>query len=403
VAIAADIMFLLMFAQVNITVMTLRRRRPDLERGFRVPWFPWPPVIGIITNVALALFLAYEIRRTGLVSVAWIVVGVLLYWGYFRLKEETERPKEILMEETLVSVDYSVLVPVANVEQARQLGRLGSALAKEHDGGVLALHVVKVPPQLSLSDGRIFLKEGRPPLEMAIEQAREFDVPVHTMIRLGRDVSDAILKTMSENSSDLILFGWPGTSGTNEQLFGSVIDRIVENPPANIAIFRHRPYEALRRIVVPIAGGPNSRLAVNLALALARNTPEETEVVLLNVIVAGTSRQQGEARAKNIFRSATHGLDFPFAEALVEAASPVEGILEAAKDCDLMVIGATKEPRFRNLLMGNVAQQVAEGVKCPVIIAKRQSSIVDAMLRETVLEPIRRSDKLPEEADSEVA
>jgi hypothetical protein len=81
----------------------------------------------------------------------------------------------------------------------------------------------------------------------------------------------------------------------------------------------------------------------------------------------------------------------------------VEGILEAAKDCDLMVIGATKEPRFRNLLMGNVAQQVAEGVKCPVIIAKRQSSIVDAMLRETVLEPIRRSDKLPEEADSEVA
>jgi nucleotide-binding universal stress UspA family protein len=182
----------------------------------------------------------------------------LLYWGYFRLKEETERPKEILMEETLVSVDYSVLVPVANVEQARQLGRLGSALAKEHDGGVLALHVVKVPPQLSLSDGRIFLKEGRPPLEMAIEQAREFDVPVHTMIRLGRDVSDAILKTMSENSSDLILFGWPGTSGTNEQLFGSVIDRIVENPPANIAIFRHRPYEALRRIVVPIAGGPNT-------------------------------------------------------------------------------------------------------------------------------------------------
>jgi amino acid transporter/nucleotide-binding universal stress UspA family protein len=396
VAAAADIMFLLMFAQVNITIMTLRRRRPDLERGFYVPLFPWPPVIGIVTNIALAGFLAYELGRVGLISAGWIVAGMLIYWGYFRLKEETERPKDILMEEALVSVDYSVLVPVANVEQAAQLGRLGCALAKEHDGGVLALHVVKVPPQLSLSDGRFFLKEGRPPLQKVIDQAREFDVPVHTMIRLGRDVSAAILRTSSENSSDIILFGWPGTSGTNEQLFGSVIDRIVANPPADIAIFRDRPYGDLRRIVVPIAGGPNSRLSVHLALAVARNTPEETELVLVNVLIPGVSRAQGEARAKHAFRYATSGLDYPFVEKLIEAETPVDGILEAAKGSDLVVIGATKEPRFRNLLMGNVAQRVAEGAECPVIIAKRQSTIVDAMLRETVLEPIRRSDKLPE-------
>ncbi|UCG23315.1 MAG: amino acid permease [Chloroflexota bacterium] len=401
VAAAADIMFLLMFAQVNITVMTLRRRRPDLKRGFVVPFFPVPPVIGIVTNLFLAIFLAIEIGRVGLISIAWIVVGMLFYWGYFRTKEETERPKEILMEETLVSVDYSVLVPVADVGQAEQLGRLGSAMAKEHNGGVLALHVVKVPPQLSLSDGRFFLRKGRPPLEMVIDQAREFDVPVHTMIRLGRDVSDAILKTMAEDSSDMILFGWPGRSGTNEQLFGSVIDRIVANPPADIAIFRHRPYESLSRILVPIAGGPNGRLAVNLALAMARNTPEETEVVILNVLVGGISRQKGEARARSAFRYAKHGLDFPFVEQMVEAETPVDGILEASANTDLIVIGATKEPRFRNLLMGNVAQQVAEGADCPVIIVKRQSGIVDAMLRETVLEPIRRSGKLPEEAESE--
>jgi nucleotide-binding universal stress UspA family protein len=400
VAAAADIMFLLMFAQVNITVMTLRRRRPDLERGFKVPLFPWPPVIGIVTNILLAGFLAYELGRVGLLSAAWIIVGVLFYWGYFQSKEETERPKEILMEETLVSVDYSVLVPVANVEQAAQLGRLGSALAKEHDGGVIALHVVKVPPQLSLSDGRFFLKEGRPPLEKVIEEAREFDVPVHTMIRLGRDVSEAILKTLSENSSDIILFGWPGTSGTNEQLFGSVIDRIITNPPADIAIFRDRPYGALRRIVVPIAGGPNSRLSVRMALAMARNTPEETEVVLVNVFVAGASRKQAEARARNAFRSSTHGLDYPFVQQLVESETVVEGILKAAKGSDLVVIGATKEPRFRNLLMGNVAAQVAEGADCPVIIAKRQSTRVEAMLRETVLEPITRSDKLPQEEEA---
>ena len=394
VAASAAIMFLLMFTQVNITVMTLRRRRPDLERGFFVPLFPWPPIIGIVTNIALAAFLAYELGRVGLITIAWIVVGMLLYWGYFRGKEETERPKEVILEEALVSVDYSVLVPVADTRQAGMLGRLGSVLAKEHNGGILALYVVKVPPQLKLSDGRLFLKEGRPPLQEIIDQAKEFEVPVHTMIRLGRSVPDAILKTTAENTSDMILFGWPGRSGTNEQLFGSVSDQIVSNPPADIAILRYRPSGEFNRILVPIAGGPNGRLAVNLALAVAKNTPEDSHIVLLNVTVEGSDPVQAEARAKSAFRYAIHGLDYPFEERIVTAGSPVEGILEASIGCDLVVIGATKEPRFRNLLMGNVAQQVAEGSDCPVIIVKRQSTMIDAMLRETVLSPIRQSDKL---------
>ena len=394
VAAAADIMFLLMFAQVNITLMTMRRRRPDLERGFLVPAFPWPPVIGIVTNVALALFLAYELGRVGLITIAWIVIGVLFYWGYFRTKEEMERPKEVMLEEALISVDYSVLVPVADEEQAAELGRLGSVLAKEHDGGVLALHVVKVPVQLSLSDGRHLLKEGRAPLQQVIDEAKLRDVPVHTMIRLGRSISDAILKTTAENTSDMILFGWPGMSGANEQLFGSVIDPIVANPPADIAILRYRPYDELRHIIVPIAGGPNGRLAVSLAVALGRNTPEPSRISLVHIVVKGTDPMQGEARARNAFRYARHGIEYNFDERVIEAENPYEGIMKAAESCDLVVIGATKEPRFRNLLMGNVAQRVAEGAKCPVIIVKRQSSILDSMLRETVLSPIRQSEKL---------
>jgi len=399
VAASADIMFLLMFAQVNITVMTLRRRRPDLERGFFVPFFPWPPLIGIVTNLALALFLAYELGRVGLISAAWIIAGTLLYWGYFRGREEMERPKEVILEETLVSVDYSVLVPVADEGQAAELGRFASLLAREHGGGVIALHVIKVPPQLSLSDGRLFLKEGRPPLQKVIEQGKELDVPVHTMIRLGRSVSDAILKTTAENTSDMILFGWPGTSGTNEQLFGSVIDQIVSNPPADIAILRYRPYKEFNRIMVPIAGGPNGRLAVNLALAVAKNSPEESQIFLVNVAVGDTNQKQAEARANSAFRYAIHGLDYPFETKIIPAETPAEGILKGSETCDLIVIGATKEQRFRNLLMGNVAQKVADGAHCPVIIVKRQSTMLDSMLRETVLSPIRQSDKLAESQD----
>jgi amino acid transporter/nucleotide-binding universal stress UspA family protein len=403
VAAAADIMFLLMFTQVNITLMTLRRRRPDLDRGYYVPFFPWPPLIGIVTNIALAAFLAVEIGRVGLITVGWLIAGMLFYWGYFKNKEAMEKPKEVLMEEALISVDYSVLVPVADLAHASELGRVGSLIAKAHQGGVLALHVIKVPPQLSLSDGRLFLKEGRPLMQAVIDEAKQLEVPVHTMIRLGRSVADAILRTTVENTSDMILFGWPGASGANEQLFGSVIDRIIANPPADVAVYRSRRLEKLERILVPVAGGPNGRLAVDVALAIASNLPNSARVVLLHVVASTVEPTRAKARAKMAFRRATGGAHAHYEELVISADSPVNGIMQAASSCDMVVIGATKEPMFRNLLMGNVSQQVAEGVHCPVIIVKRRSTILASMLRETILQPVIRSDKLADAAEAELS
>lgn len=393
VAAAADVMFLLMFAQVNITVMTLRHRRPDLDRGFFVPFFPWPAVIGVISNIALAVFLAYHLGTAGLVSAGWIVIGILLYWGYFSKKEEMERPKEILLEEALISVDYSVLVPVANVEQAAELGYVASLLAQEHDGGVLALNVIKVPPQLSLSDGRLFLKEGRPPLQKVIDQAKERDVPVHTMIRLGRDIPEAILKTTRENASDLIIFGWPGASSGN-WTFGPIIDRVAANPPADIGVLKWRRYTQLHRILVPVAGDPNASFVFNTAVALARNSVEETEIVLLYVAVEGMDVVTAEARANNAFRRASSGSEYPYSTKIVHAENPVNGILDESRRASMIVIGATSERLFQNLLIGNVSKRVAEGAHCPVLVLKRRSTVFRSVLRETILQPIRVSPKL---------
>ena len=221
------------------------------------------------------------------------------------------------------------------------------------------------------------------------------DVPVHTMIRLGRSVSEAIIKTATETTSDFILFGWPGTSGTHERLFGSVIDYVVANPPADTGIVRLRPFDKLRRILVPVAGGPNGRLALSLAVSMARNTDEESQVILLHVALPGIDPRVAEARAANAFRQALNGNRYEHVEKkIVTAETPLAGILKAAAECDLVTIGATKEPLFRNLLMGNVAQQVADQATVPVIVVKQRSTVLAAMLRETILPPIRRSSKL---------
>ncbi|MFN2213721.1 MAG: amino acid permease [Anaerolineales bacterium] len=391
VAAAADIMFLLLFLQVNVVVMRLRLQMPDLERGFRVPLFPLFPLLAIVLNASLAIYLFTFSQIAWYVAIGWIVVGLLVYYTYFSKKEEIEKPKEILLEEVLVSRQYSVLIPVATKEQARILGHIGSILARANGGEVLALNVVRVPYQLTLGDGRTQLKHGRPYLEKVIEQAKEMDVPVHTMIRLGRKVADAIRKTAEENASDLILLGWPGYTNTAGRLYGSVIDPIVDDPPCDIAVVRYRAHRPIRSIFVPVSGGPNSRRVVRTAVNMARFGEQgPAQVNLMHIIPTGGG-SRADVRANQIFDYALEGIDYEhISRNIIESSNGVlDTILENAEhcECDLIVIGATDEPLFRNLLVGNIADQVANRAKVTVIVVKRRQSAFHSFLRQTVLEP----------------
>jgi len=391
-AAAADIMFLTLFLLVNITVLVLRRKRPDLDRGFKIPLMPLIPIVAVVCNFFLALNLFAFSQIAWFITVGWILGGVLLYYEHFSKQEVKERVSEILMEEVLVSRDYSVVVPVATYEQARILGRIGSILARDNGGEVLALHVVRVPQQLTLGEGRHMLKEGRGYMETIIEQAKNYDVPVHTVLRLGRDVADATRTTIYENAADMVVLGWPGYTNTAGRMFGSVIDQIVDDPPADIALVRYRTYRPIRSILVPVSGGPNSRRALQLAISMASQEPENNVIItLLNVMPPGAG-QSGKARAEQAFRETQLGLDYPTIEhQIVEGVDVADMILDFAsddrcEDCfDMIVIGATTEPLFRNLLVGSIIERVVREAKVTVIVVKRRSSQLHSILRRTVL------------------
>jgi basic amino acid/polyamine antiporter, APA family len=69
------------FVLVDIGVIVLRRTRPDLERGFRVPFVPVVPIIGIL----LCLYLMIDLPGdTWLRFVVWLVLGLVIYTFYGR-------------------------------------------------------------------------------------------------------------------------------------------------------------------------------------------------------------------------------------------------------------------------------------------------------------------------------
>ena len=70
---------LLAFTIVCSSVVVLRKTRPDLERQFRTPWVPFIPIAGAIICFGQMLFLPLV---TWIRLVAWLVVGMAIYFGY---------------------------------------------------------------------------------------------------------------------------------------------------------------------------------------------------------------------------------------------------------------------------------------------------------------------------------
>ena len=67
------------FIVVNIGVIILRRTRPDLKRGYRVPFVPVFPIIGVLLCCYLMRYLE---GATWLRFVGWLVLGLVVYFLY---------------------------------------------------------------------------------------------------------------------------------------------------------------------------------------------------------------------------------------------------------------------------------------------------------------------------------
>lgn len=373
VASAASIIFMLLFVMVNIAMISLRRRK-DIERPFKAPLIPLLPILGLVSQLFLSVYLFNLSPIAWYTTLIWIALGTLFYVFYAARAPAMAEPVRIVHEEIVAVADYSILIPVANTTQGRLLGILASAVAQDRGGEVFALHVVRVPRQLGITDGRYFLKQGKPILEAVIEEAQQRDVPVHTMIRLGRTIPSAILETARERATDLMFLSWPGYTETPEAAFGSVIDLVAKNPPCDLAVVRFRKRERPRCIMVATAGGPHAELAVDLAISQAREfnaeTGEQASITLLHIVAQQVSDVE-MARAERLLGNLAGHYDYPLKKRIERSDDVVSGIVEAAEDCNLLMIGATSEGLFEQRIFGSIPERVARQTTKTVIMTKR--------------------------------
>ncbi|MFB6123614.1 MAG: amino acid permease [Haloferacaceae archaeon] len=395
VAASADIMFILLFIQVNWTVIKMRKTHPDLPRTYEVPFMPWPPIIGIVLQFLLTPFLLLELGLqpgvgpgsegfVALVTTAvWMALGLVVYYGYSEKKEAEKLEEEaptLVHEAPADRRESRLLVPIANPDSVEQLMRTALDIAQDRNAEIEVVSVVTVPQQTPLSEGRQFIEHERAIIDEAVEFAAGSAVPVSGKIRIGHDVAKAILNTVEQDEADLVLMGWRGQGRRTDFVLGSNVDEVVTNAQCDVLVERIGPTESVESILLPTAGGPHAELAAEVSRAIARTTGADVEVV--HVIDPGASESEREEASEKIERTAETVQDgVSVTTALLEGRSVVETILDRSEDHGLVIIGATREGLLQQLVFGAIPEKVARRATKTVIMTKRHLGITSRLKR----------------------
>jgi len=378
----ASIMFLLLFFLVNMSAIKVRRERGDeLTYGYVMPFFPYIPLIAIVLQIGLAVWLIHKSVIAWIVAGVWIALGFVIYTFYSKSRSTEEKEKISVLREIreLVTKDYSIMLPVANPENAARLMDYAGRIARAKDAEILVLNMVTVPGQTPLSEATKFVDSGEDAIIVAMTNAPE-GVPVHSTVRLGRNAARGILTGIKEHGSDLVILGWSGSSRRDFAL-GSTIDPVIEKAPCDSMVIKLNlddPYTKPKRILVPLTYVSHGYLALDVASIMADEP--DSEITIMHIVRNETEKENAQRNMQVFLRLLGDKAD----KGSVKIMGPGQVddlIVRESENHDLVIIGATRESGLQQLVFGSIPEQIARKCSKTVIMVKTYTGIQSRIRR----------------------
>ncbi|MFC4987993.1 universal stress protein [Saliphagus infecundisoli] len=272
----------------------------------------------------------------------------------------------------------AVLVPVANPETAERLLDTAIDLARDRDLSILVLTVVEVPMQLPLERAReaMDVESEEAVVTSARGLAAEAGVPATGRLRFGRDVAGGVVSVAEREEVEAILVGWRGRPRRREIVLGSYIDEILSEALCDVLVKRiDRASDAVESILVPVAGGPHTEYAAEVAGSIAREHGARVELVT----VVGDEDEERMAEARELLTQTSAALGaVESVEETVLVGDVVPEIVERGRERghDVTVLGATRGGFLRRVLVGDVPEAIARESEGAVIMARRGRRVV---------------------------
>jgi basic amino acid/polyamine antiporter, APA family len=386
VASAADIMFLLLFLQVNLAMIRLRKKRPDLDRGFITPMFPYLSILGIALLLFLAIYMWDYSLTAWIVTAVWVALGLVIYRSY-AYKREIEHIQRVKSLERIEKKDYSILVGISNPESASSLTDIASAIAQIHNGEIIFLSVLEVHEGQPLMAGLEETARAKPILEHAEVTAEQRNIPARSIIKVAHRVSLGIVDTAIEENCNFIIIGRQKRPDFLDRVFSSLIDNVLQKAPSELAILHGvlKP-DKVHKIVIPFGTNIHSRLAAEIAPALLKYFKAKLCVAM--VVDPHTSEAIKRQRLDDL-KTTLEENSIEAELRVVDDRDILRGVLRASWDADLVLMGG-RSGDFLELMLGkSLTQEITEQLQCPVLWVKEYEE--RASFWSSLLKPYKRT------------
>ncbi len=368
----------------SISMIRLRKMYPHLKRPFKAPFFP---LTAYLAAASCVLIIAFSQWQALLFGAGVLIGGSLFYYLYKPVGRMV-----VSNLRTIMPARNRILVPVANPDTARKLAQIATIMAQvSEETSICVLTVTPVSADLSpMAAKRLADRLGerqRVLLNQIGQTAQERNVPLYTKMRTAPNISRGILDEIEyRNNVRLVLMGWPGPL-SGEALAHNPVNEVLMAAHTNCVALLDRGLGQIRRILVPVGGGPHSRLALRLAFEIALD--QKAEITALHIFAKtalGEEIEDEMLRLREVIEDELGSVPSPIITRVAQAESVSEGILtEAARrPYDLIVIGASEEWAIRTRLFGSVNDWLAEQAPCSVLMVRRYEPVALAWIRRQV-------------------
>jgi basic amino acid/polyamine antiporter, APA family len=367
VASAADIMFLLLFLQVNLAMISLRKKRKDLDRGYIVPFFPYLSILGILLLLFLAIYMFKYSILAWIVTIIWSSIGLFMY-RFYASKREIEHVRKVRTLEQISKKEYNMLVYLSDQSITSSLTQIAFAISKKHNANIIFLYIIELREGEKLKDDKKLANKADKLLEQVQNLAEESGIPYKSIIKLSHRTSKGIYDTALEEDCNFILLDRKKSSTFLERFYSSVVDSILQKSTTEVAIIHGDIKRGeIKKILIPFSGDIHTQLAAEIAPALSEYFNAEIRfAIVFNPGTSAIEQKNKVDQAKSLL------LENNISAKIITIVDSdiLQGILKLSPGNDLLVMGGKTGDFIELMFSKSLVREITEQVECPVLWLK---------------------------------
>jgi glycosyltransferase involved in cell wall biosynthesis len=272
-------------------------------------------------------------------------------------------------------VKHRILLPINSLTEADILLPLANAIAREKNSDLIVMNIVIVPKTGRLSQGAIAVSRLRQALNHYLSEHAFNDPHVHPLVRAAHDFWDSIWETVEQEEIDMLVLGWAG-NGLDTVATHHLEHPRLATPPCDLVIIRpssdfdaQTGWQNMKRILLPVRGGPNAVLALRIAHSLAELTGNG-QITLLHA--TKEAPREAEQQLLTNFGTALRGLN-RLTRSLTVVGDIKDTIIEEAVYHQAVVMGSPTRPSKSTGWRNEALETIEREITRSLIIVKERS------------------------------